>query len=81
MHSTSIATCTLPKVLVTQLPLYSCQTVSEAMEGGIVEDRRFEGLPEADYYLIEEMLPILPKVCSKKCLYFTLEKTYLRTPP
>ena len=65
MHSTSIATCTLPKVLVTQMPLYSCQTVSEAMEGGIVEDRRFEGLPEADYYLIEEMLPILPKVCSK----------------
>ena len=33
------------------------------MDGGIVEERRFEGLPEGDYYLIEEMVPILSKVC------------------
>lgn len=42
------------------------KTVSEAMDGGIVEDRRFDGLPEGDYYLIEEMLPILPKDASLK---------------
>ena len=42
------------------------KTVSDVMDGGIVEDRRFEGLPEADYYLIEEMLPILPKDASLK---------------
>ena len=80
MHSTSIAICTLLKVLVTQMPLYSCQTVSEAMEGGIVEDRRFEGLPEADYYLIEEMLPILPKVCSKNVHILHWKKLSGRLP-
>ena len=42
----------------------SSQTVSEAMDGGIMDGESFEGLPEGDYYLIEEMLPILPKVCS-----------------
>ena len=38
------------------------QTACEAVEGGVREGVSFEGLPEADYYCVEEMLPILPKV-------------------
>jgi len=42
------------------------KTVSEALNGGISDRGSFEGLPDADYYLIEEMLPILPKDASLK---------------
>ena len=35
----------------------------------------FEGLPDADYYLIEEMLPILPKVWFSLTLNHDQRKT------
>lgn len=42
------------------------ETACEAVEGGVRDGVTFEGLPDADYYCVEEMLPILPKDPSLK---------------